>query len=60
MLFTSIDFHQVQDARLSFHVLTMTFSFTIFSLIFYLIFSAHVMKEDNDDPKILYSGTNSI
>ena len=47
----SIDFHQVQDARLSLHVLTMTFYFTIFILIFYLIFPAHVMKEDNDDPR---------
>ena len=55
MLFTF-----VHDTRLSFHVLTMTFSFTIFLLIFYLIFLAHKMKEDNDDPKTLYSGTNSI
>ena len=33
---------------------------TIPFLIFYLIFPAHVMKEDNDGPKTLYSGTKSI
>ena len=47
---------KVQDARPSFHVLTMTFSLTTYFHIFYLIFSAHVMKGDNNDPKILYSG----